>query len=345
MVILGIGGMLKDAACALLKDGELVAAVEQNKIDRRQRPGELPLESMEACLKLGGITADEVDSVAIVRPFSSGPEGITHLELRAQFPNSQIVLVEHHVAHAASAYYASPFDEAVVLTMDRAGDFRCGARWKGSGNRLTLERELYYPDSLGDVYSRVTDLLGFEPSADEHKVQWLSTAGDDRFAGLFEEILNPRNGDWPRIDQAYFDGDRRHNGGFSEKFYHRVGLDDEAGVSEALKPHVAAGIQKAVERVAGRMAGSGENLCLAGGVSFNALLVESFEKSGAFKNVFVQPAAGNAGTAIGAVLHAWHAVFGEQRRASVGNLCLGPEFDAEEIKRSLENCKLRFRIC
>ncbi len=343
MVILGIGGMLNDAACALMKDGELVAAVEQNKIARRQRPGELPEEALGACLKLGGITAEQVDSVAIVRPFSLGPEGITHLELRAQFPNSQIVLVEHHVAHASSAFYASPFDDAVVLTLDRAGDFRCGALWRGAGNRLTLDRELYYPDSIGDVYSRVTDLLGFEPSADEHKVQWLSTAGGDRCVPLFEEMLDPRRSGWPRIDQSYFDGDRRHRGGFSEKFYQGLGLDDEAPVPEALKPHIGAGIQHAVEAMARRMAGSGENLCLAGGVMFNALLVASLERAGDWKNVFVQPAAGNSGTAIGAVLHAWHAVFGETRRASVGNLCLGPEFDAEETKRALENCKLRFR--
>ncbi|MCX6623015.1 MAG: carbamoyltransferase [Acidobacteria bacterium] len=343
MVILGIGGMLNDAACALLKDGELVAAVEQKKIARRQRPGELPEETMDACLKLGHVTADQVDSVAIVRPFSSGPEGITHLELRAQFPNSQIVLVEHHVAHAASAYYASPFDDAVVLTLDRSGDFRCGARWRGPGNRLTLERELYYPDSIGDVYSRVTDLLGFEPSSDEHKVQWISTAGEDRFVPLFEEILDPRHADWPRIDQTYFDGDRRHGGGFSEKFYQRVELEDEALVPEAVKAQIAAGIQRAVEKVVRRMAGSGENLCLAGGVMFNALLVAALENAKEWKNVFVQPAAGNSGTAIGAVLHAWHAVFGQTRRASVGNLCLGPEFNAEEIKKALENCKLRFR--
>lgn len=343
MVILGIGGMLNDASCALLKDGVLVAAVEQSKIARRKRSGELPDESIEACLKLGGVAANQVDSVAIVRPFSWGPEGITHLELRAQFPNSQIVLVEHHTAHAASAYYASPFDEAEVLTLDRSGDFRCGTLWRGAGNRLTLQRELYYPDSVGDVYSRVTDLLGFEPSADEHKVQWLSASGSNRFVPLFEGILDSRHQGWPRVDQSYFDGERRHAGGFAGKFYEGVGLDSEAPVPEALKAEIAAGLQHAVEAVTRRMAGRGDNLCLAGGVMFNALLVAAIERSGDWKNVFVQPAAGNSGTAIGAVLHAWHAVFGQQRRASVGNLCLGPEFDPEETKQALENCKLRFR--
>ena len=91
---------------------------------------------------------------------------------------ASLVLVEHHTAHAASAYFASPFQEAAVLTLDRMGDFRCGARWLGEGNELRLEKELYYPDSLGDLYGRVTELLGFRANAEEHKVQWLSTAGD-----------------------------------------------------------------------------------------------------------------------------------------------------------------------
>ncbi|MCC7498513.1 MAG: carbamoyltransferase [Bryobacterales bacterium] len=343
MVILGIGGILNDAACALMKDGALVAAVEQNKIARRRRPGKLPEEAIEACLKLGGISAGQVDSVAIVRPFSAGPEGITNLELREHFPNSQILLVEHHAAHAASAYYASPFTDAAVLTLDHSGDLRSGALWRGEGNRLTLDRELFYPDSLGEVYSRVTDLLDFEPGADEHKVQWLSAAGTSRLTQLFEEMLDSRHAGWPHIDQSFFNGDRHDRGGFSAKFYLGAGLVDGAQVPAALKADIAAGVQHAVEVMARRMAGSGENLCLAGGVMLNALLVAALETSGEWKNVFVQPAAGNSGTAIGAVLHAWHIMFGHGERTSVGNFCLGPEFDAEQIKRALENCKLRFR--
>jgi Predicted carbamoyl transferase, NodU family len=110
-------------------------------------------------------------------PFTDGLETALHLELRSQFAASRFVVVEHHDAHAASAFYASPFESATVLTLDRVGDFRCGARWSGKGTALTLEEDLYYPDSLGDLYGRVTELLGFQPNADEHKVQWLSTAG------------------------------------------------------------------------------------------------------------------------------------------------------------------------
>jgi len=202
MIILGIGGILNDAACAVLKDGDLAAAVEQRKIIRSRRLGQLPLESIAACLKLADVAPRQVDCVALARPLAAGPEGRLHLELRAEFPNSRVVLVEHQAAHAASAFYASPFEEATILTLDCTGDVRCGARWIGSGNWLQIEKELYYPDSLGDLYGRVTELLGFEPRADEHKVQWLSASGDERFQDLFLDILSFREGDWPRIERS-----------------------------------------------------------------------------------------------------------------------------------------------
>jgi carbamoyltransferase len=343
MIILGIGGILNDPACAILKDGDLAAAVEQKKIARRHQPGELPEESVAACLKLAGARPEDVDCVAVVRPFAAGPETAFHLEVRAKFVNAQVLLVEHQAAHAASTFYISPFEEATVLTVDRMGDFRCGARWRGSGSQLRLERELYYPDSLGDVYGRVTELLGFESNADEHKLQWLSTAGDDRFRELFLEILSFRGPDWPRIDRSFFDGHRLTRGGFSAKFYQRIGLSDDAAIPASMQAPLAAGLQRAVEKVVLDMAGSGENLCLAGGVCFNALLVAALENSSRWKNVFVQPAAGNTGTALGAVFHAWHNAFRQTARASIRNLCLGPSYTAEDIKKVLENCKLRFR--
>lgn len=343
MIILGIGGILHDAACAVLSDGELTAAVEQRKVARSRNPGELPQEAIAASLKLAGVSPDDIDCVAVVRPLAAGPGTKIHLELRAGFPNSQVVLVEHQAAHAASAFYASPFEEATVLTLDRAGDFRCGARWIASGNWMHLDRELYYPDSLGDVYSRVTALLGFKPGADEHKVQWLSALGDDRFRDLFLDIFSCRSGEWPRVDRSYFDGDRLAHGGLGAKFYERLDLADGADIPEELRAPLAAGLQSAIEQVVIELAGKGENLCLAGGLLFNVLLVEALENSSRWRNVFVQPAAGNAGTALGAVFHAWHNVFQRTTHTGMDNLFLGPEFTAEEIKQVLENCKLRFR--
>ncbi|MGP0070841.1 MAG: carbamoyltransferase C-terminal domain-containing protein [Bryobacteraceae bacterium] len=335
MIILGLGGLNKDAACAVLKDGELVSAVEERKVARQVTAGALPQAAITSALEVAGLTPSDVNCVALVRPFAQE----IHLTLRSQFTRAQVLMVEHHAAHAASAYYPSPFDEATVLTLDRDGDFRSAARWRASGNQLHLEKDLYYPDSLGDLYSRVTELFGFNAGSDEHKVQWLSTADSgERFLPLFEEILG--SGEWPCINRSFFDSDRLSQGGFSDKFYSRLDLEDGTAIPDALRAPLAAGLQHAIENAVLGMAGSAENLCVAGGLAMNALLVSALEES---KRVFVQPAAGNAGTALGAVFYAWNNVFGQKKRTSLNDLCLGPGYSAEQIKKVLENCKLRFQ--
>ena len=294
----------------------------------------MPQAAITSALDVAGLTPADVDCVALVRPFAQQ----IHLTLRAQFPNAQALMVEHHAAHAASAYYPSPFEEATVLTLDRDGDFRSAARWRAQGNQLQLEKDLYYPDSLGDLYSRVTELLGFTAGSDEHKVQWLSSADSgEQFLPLFDEILG--SADWPSVNLSFFDADRLSQGGFSEKFYTRLGIEDGAEIPESLRAPLAAGLQHAIEHVVLRMAGPAENLCVSGGLAMNALLISALEES---KQVFVQPAAGNAGTALGAVFYAWNSVFKHKQRATLNDLCLGPGYTAEQVKQVLENCKLRF---
>ncbi|MDQ6676464.1 MAG: carbamoyltransferase [Acidobacteriota bacterium] len=322
MNILGIGGLPSEASSVILRDGTVSAAIEEAKISRRRQTRPLPDESIGECLRLARLIPGDIDVVALARP---SPERDLPLQLRARFPKSRIVLVEHHAAHAASAYLASPFDHATVLTLDRAGDLRCGSRWTGEGNTLTLETESFYPDSLGDIYGRVTELLGFSSRADEHKVQWLSTSGKPVYQDVFTEMI----GGGPDVDRSFFDAGNLAGGGFSAKFLDRVDRKDRASI--------AASLQAAVTEAVLALAGSGTNLCAAGGLFFNALLVSALEHSGRFQNVFVQPAAGNSGTALGAALWALGA------HADAGNYCLGPSFGAEEIKKVLENCKLRFR--
>src|SRR5579884_1569758 len=183
MIIVGLGGLNDDPACAVLSGGALVSAVEQRKIARRVQHGALPREAIEAALNLAKARPADVDCAAVVRPFDQQ----LHVALRTEFPRAQVVMVEHHTAHAASAYYPSPFEDATVLTLDRDGDFRSAARWRASGNTLQLERDLYYPDSLADVYGRVTELLGFHARSDEHKVQWLAACEPgEAYVPLFE---------------------------------------------------------------------------------------------------------------------------------------------------------------
>src|SRR5882724_11472783 len=332
MVILGLGGLMDDSAGAcVVRDGQVLAAVEQKKLQRPHREGTLPEAAISSCLEISATAVDSVDIVAVARPFASGPS--FHLRVRALFPNAELMVVDHHMAHAASAFYPSGFAQATVLTFDRGGDFRCGAKWSASERDLRLDREFHYPDSLGDLYSRVTELLGYMPRADEHKVQWLATAGADRFVPLFQEVFDS---DKMRIHPAYTDTQRSRQGLWSTKMFEGLGLKDGDTPPDALKPDIAHAVQRTIEQAVLEIAGVGENLCLAGGLFFNALLVAALERSGAFKNVFVQPAAGNAGTALGAAFAAW------KRPADLANLCLGPEFSLEESKKVVENCKLRF---
>ena len=340
MNILGIGGIGGDAAAVLLKDGVVTAAVEESKLARGHRHRGLPVEAVAACLKLSRLSASDVDYVALVRPRMA--DSSLHLTIRDRFPQSRIALVEHHTAHAASAFYASPFDSATVLTLDRAGDLRCGAKWSGAGNHLNLETEFFFPDSFGDLYGRVTQLLGFRSGADEHKVQWMSVAGDDRFVPLFREILNC-GPEGPRIDRTFVDASRLSQGGFSMMFYQRLGIPDGQPIPANLSAHVAAGMQRAMEKDVIAFAGDAENICLAGGLGMNALLVAALENCGKFQNVFVQPASGNDGSSLGAALYTWHELLGHSDRAVIESYCLGPSYNAEEIKQVVENCKLRSR--
>lgn len=263
------------------------------------------------------------------------------LELRGRFPQSEILVVEHHHAHASSAYYASPFDSAAVLTMDRAGDYRSAVLFAGAGDQLRRLRELYLPDSLGDVYNRVTALLGYEPRADEHKVQWLSAFGQPVYLDVFRGLLHRDKPEWPKIDRTYFDAERMADGGFSARFYAALGLNTSEPLAHATRADIACSLQRAIEESVIDMVGNADSICVAGGLALNAMLVRALEIR--LKNVFVQPVAGNAGTALGAALYAWHNLYREPVRVPFETLCLGPQYSAEEIKRVLENCKLRFQ--
>jgi carbamoyltransferase len=340
--IVGLGGLLSDPACCVIKNGGLASAVEQAKVSRHDRIGSFPEDAFHLALKVAGVNPGEIECIAMARPFAVGPESVMQLELRARFPDADVVVIEHHHAHAASAYYSTRFHSASVLSIDRAGDFRSAVLFHGQQNRLTPVRELYFPDSLGDLFNRVTALLGFEPRADEHKVQWLSAAGNPRFLQTFRELLRRGGASWPQINRKFFDAERLTHGGFSGRFYAETGIDSGEPLSSETKADLAASLQAAIHEVVMAMIGPAENVCIAGGLALNALLIHSLEEN--FRNVFVQPVAGNAGTALGAALHAWHNFYGEEARVPFQTLCLGPAYSHEQTKQVLENCKLRFRF-
>jgi carbamoyltransferase len=316
MNILGIGGVLGDAAAAIIKDGQIAAAVEEAKLTRRPEPGRLPEAAIAACLKIAKLTPADIDHVALARPLPPGAALPTALRV---FTKAKVDTVDHHAAHAAAAYYVSPFEEATVITLDREGDLRCGAKWHGLGNTLSIEEEILYPDSIAELYGHVTELLGMRARSDEHRVQWLSMTGKPRFADLFNEIIHDRAIDATAAERI-------------------ASLVTDA----SSRADIAASMQHALETYVMRLADGATNVCLGGGVAWNAVLISALERR--FKGVFAQPAAGNAGTAPGAALHAWHGVAGKTDRLDAGSYYLGPDFTVQEVKEALENCKLRFQL-
>ena len=341
-IILGLGGLLGDPSCCVLRDGRIASAVEQAKVSRHDRPGAFPDEAFQSALDVAGIKPEQIDCVAIARPLAPASESLALLELQARFPYSEIAVVEHHQAHAASAYYCSPFQSATVLSIDRAGDYRSAVLYRGDGNQLTPVREMYFPDSLGDLFNRVTDLLGFEPRADEHKVQWLSASGKPNYRSVFQNLLGRNGSTWPRFDRSYFDADRLTQGGFSTRFFEECGLDPVQPLSPNTKADLAISLQTAIEETVIAMLGPAENVCVAGGLALNSFLIRALEDR--LGNVFVQPVGGNAGTSLGAALHVWHNFYKQTARIPFETLCLGPSFSLGQTKQVLENCKLRFQF-
>ena len=354
-VILGIAAGTHDAAAALLAGSELVAALEEEKLARARRAHGLPVGAIGYCLAASHLQPEQVNYVALARPLRGGTgaeqrgEALIPRRLKEEFPAAKIVVFDHHLCHAAAAFFPSPFDESLVLTLDETGDLQTASLSLARGIELSPLEESYFPDSIGSLFSRVTALAGFTAGGDEHKLQWLSGWGRPVYAPLFRRALSMEKGGLFRLDQRYFRAGREENGGFSETFFQESGINPLEPPTEECRADLAASIQQAVEDVVldiGRQAvetHTVRNLCLGGGLALNSLLVERMENSGFFENIFVQPASGNAGNALGAALYCLHGLLRWKTRAPLEHLFYGPEYSDNENKDVLDNCKLRYR--
>ncbi len=391
MNILGISGQEREAAAALIQDGRVVAAIEEEKLSRIRHvgmnyAGGLPERAIEYCLSRAGISFNQLDYVAYyVEPHKLFHREIAFNSSRAtaaadhsaigEFPpyfvdslndlkqrlrtkamveerlssRGQFVAVGHHLSHGASAFYTSGFDRAAVMAVDNRGDMTSVALMKGDGNRLRVVSESQFPNSIGLVYSAVTEALGFDGNGDCHKTMWLSPTGNPAFKDLLADILKVDARGLPEINQEYFDLSPRGALSLSSLFYDRVGLKPRAKNEQIGAKHrdLAASLQSHVEDVLCEVAtrfreSAGErNLCLAGGVALNSLANAALERRAGFERMFVQPAAGNAGCSIGAALYVWHEVLDNSERVYEMRHCfLGPQFNDEAIKSVLDNCKL-----
>ena len=397
MHILGISGLAQDWAAALLGEKGIVAAIEESKLLRARALGGIPREAIRYCLHRAQLDWREVSTVAVasrpfqswarqawlrarLAPFAPVPSGYYQTKALGELgrelnndrllkemggaPRGRVIHLDHHLCHAASAYYASPADRAVVLTLDELGDGHSGLVALGEGTRLRALRSITFPHSLGWIYSQVTDLLGFTPHRDEHKTQWLSLEGEPAFVSLFLKMVRKGPGAAPRLDFSYFNRGLAGRIAFSRKFYGALGLDsgkpmaarggsraageDLSVLSESLRRQLASSLQRACALLVAELAEvyrretNAQALCLAGGLFLNPLLVAAVEANTGFDQVHVQPAAGNEGTALGAAWLTWHELQGKPRLAPVTHLYWGPSFSNQEVKLVLDNCKARY---
>lgn len=394
MYILGISGQERNAAAALICDGQVVAAVEEDDLARIRHVGMthnggLPHRAIEFCLERAGIGFDHLDFVAYyldphklfrreialyascaIRELDASSESILPphfidslnslkerlrtrrlIESRLS-PKARFVIVDHQTAHGASAFYPSGFERAAVISIGNRGDMSSTALMSGSGNRLDLQAEALFPNSIGMLYGAVTAALGFSEDGDWHKTMWLSPTGEPEFMDLFGDMLGLDRGGLPLVNLAYFNPLNGDRPSLSQEFFDRTRLkprqkDEPPG---RIHRNIARSLQARVEDVLCEIAArhrerTGEEyLCLAGGVSLNSLANAAIERRAGYKRLFVQPSAGNAGCSLGAALYVWHNVLGHAERVyRMEHTFLGPKFDDEEIKNVLDNCKLNYQ--
>ena len=392
MRILGISAFYHDSAAALVADGHLVAAAQEERFTRRRHDPAFPSNAIAYCLAEGGAALRDVDHVVFYdKPFlkfdrlletyiTFAPRGFRSfrtampLWLREKlFQKSllrrklaepgdgvdwkeRLLFCEHHMSHAASAFFPSPFQDAAVLTIDGVGEWATTTAGMGSGNHLEIQREMQFPDSLGLLYSAFTYYAGFKVNSGEYKLMGLAPYGEPKYAKLIlDNILDLKPDGSFRLDQAYFDyctGLRMTNERFAALFGNPARMPEEP--LTAFHMDVAASVQVVLEEAVLRLTRSlaketgARNLCLAGGVALNCVANGKILRAGHFDDIWIQPAAGDAGGAVGAALAGFHLYAGKPRMVSAGDGMaggfLGPAFAQSDIEERLTAAGARFTV-
>jgi carbamoyltransferase len=391
MRILGLSAFYHDSAAALLEDGRIVAAAQEERFTRKKHDSGYPHRAIEYCLAEAGIGLADVDHVAFYdKPFlkferlletyvAFAPRGFQSFrmaiplwlkeklfqksllrdELKKLAPDfdweGKLLFAEHHQSHAASAFFPSPFERAVVLTMDGVGEWATTSVGLGDGNKLEMRKEIHFPHSLGLLYSAFTYYTGFKVNSGEYKVMGLAPYGTPRYAQtILDHVVDLKEDGTFRLDQQYFDyctGLRMTNARFDALFEGPARKPEEPLTQRHMD--LAASVQAVTEEAVLRLARglakeTGEkNLCLAGGVALNCVANGKLLRDGAFEHLWVQPAAGDAGGALGAALTAHHIHLGQPRRAAGGRDAmrgsyLGPRFETPDCEQRLAAVGARF---
>ncbi|WP_321471633.1 carbamoyltransferase [uncultured Paludibaculum sp.] len=393
MRVLGISAFYHDSAAALVEDGRIIAAAQEERFTRRKHDPGFPTHAVEYCLAEGRTTVSEIDKVVFYdKPFlkferlletylTFAPRGFVSFamalplwvreklfqrqlltdELKALGGgvdvSSRLLFTEHHLSHAASAFFASPFDEALVLTMDGVGEWATTSVAMGRGNQLDVLREIHFPHSLGMLYSAFTYYTGFRVNSGEYKLMGLAPYGVPKYAQLIlDHLIDVKDDGSFRLNLEYFNycvGLRMTNGRF-DKLFGGPARKPEEKLTQ-IHMDLAASIQVVLEDVVLRMTralaretGAG-NLCLAGGVALNCVANGKILRDGQFGSIWIQPAAGDAGGALGAALAAYHVNQNQPRLSPMGRDAmrgsyLGPEFSQAEIERRLQAVGATFSV-
>jgi carbamoyltransferase len=392
--ILGISAFYHDSAAALVVDGEIVAAAQEERFTRKKHDARFPAHAVDYCLREGGGSLDEIDYIAFYdKPFlkferlletylAFAPRGFKSFgmaipvwlreklflkdmltrELRQRSENRDIegrlLFSEHHLSHAASAFFPSPFEEAAVLTMDGVGEWATTSLAFGRGNALEVRREIHFPHSLGLLYSAFTYYTGFKVNSGEYKVMGLAPYGEPKYAQrIFDHLIDLKSDGTFRLNLDYFNyctGLTMTNGRFDELFGGPP-RKPEVWLTQR-EMDLAASIQAVTEEVVLRLTRSiaaetgAKNLCLAGGVALNCVANGKVLRDGRFQDLWIQPAAGDAGGALGAALVGYHLHRAQPREPvdgssdRMGGAYLGPTFSQAECESRLRSAGARITV-
>jgi len=384
MNILGISAFYHDSAACLVQDGEIIAAAQEERFTRKKHDHNFPEKAIEYCLKEGGITGEKLDIVAFYdKPFlkferllesylAYAPKGIKSfmmampLWIREKLWmkeyiadkigfSGKILFPEHHQSHAASAFFPSPFTESAILTMDGVGEWATSSYGVGAGNKINLLAEIHFPHSLGLLYSAFTYYTGFKVNSGEYKVMGLAPYGEPKYKDLiYKELIDVKEDGSFSMNMEYFDfcaGLTMTNEKFHKLF---GGLPREPETNLTQKEmDLARSVQDVTEEIVLKMGRhihketGQKNLCLAGGVALNCVANGKLLREGPFDNVWIQPASGDAGGALGAALISWYQYLDNPREADNINDAqkgsyLGPQFNSDEIKKFLDEKKITY---
>lgn len=359
MHILGISTLGHSTAVTMIDEHSVLFAIEEEKLSR-QESSEIPRLALERCLHETHLKLADCRAIAVAERMPHAPSRSRRKRPARSTAQQQLQNLlrggprpshfDHHLCHAASAYYTSGFDRALILSLDEGVNSQSGLIALGDGDEIRPLHTLKFPDSLGWFYTRVTELAGLRFHKDEHKLQWLSKDGEPEYLPIFRKLFTWKSSGVPALNRRYFVTGPDHRGIFAPQFYRELGLSSRGHVpNPVVRANLARSAQDYLEEVVLQLAKyfreqtETHSLCLAGGIFLNVFLVRALEARSGFPHVYVQPVSGNAGTALGAAYLSRKKIKGHSGRAPLTSLALGMHASSQEMKAVLDNCKISYR--